>query len=482
MLHFPYEQDGVDFWWMDWQQGSNYQEIAKQDYIPSDIEKITPLWMLNHMHCLASQRSGGRGMIFSRYSGHGSQRYPIGFSGDTTTTWASLKFQPYFTVTASNVGYGWWSHDIGGHMGGIRDDELTARWVQFGVFSPIFRLHSTNSLFVGREPWKYNKRAELVMSDFMRLRHRLFPYLYTMNHRAHAELLPLMRPMYHVSPECADAYQVRNEYWFGSEMVVAPITDPADATDLAAADVWLPEGTWTDAMTGYIYKGDQRMTVARPLEEMPIFLKAGAIVPLQAHQMQGNQLGKAAEMTVVVAPGASNAFSLYEDDGVSLDFQKGKYVETPMTLTWSEKTAVFTINQAEGDVSLLPDKRTWTVIFRGWRKGCTFLAGEKPVAAEYDPQTNSYTVVLPPMQADGAVAIAVANEGGLLHDNSDFRDRVIDILTRAQMIQDEKSQLLKWVDDSLMLPPEKLRPLNTRPDLHPNLGAYLYELMMQLPR
>lgn len=482
VLHFPYEQDGVDFWWMDWQQGNNYREIAKQDYIPSDIEKITPLWMLNHMHCLASQRSGGRGMIFSRYSGHGSQRYPIGFSGDTTTTWASLKFQPYFTVTASNVGYGWWSHDIGGHMGGIRDDELTARWVQFGVFSPIFRLHSTNSLFVGREPWKYNKRAELVMSDFMRLRHRLFPYLYTMNHRAHAELLPLMRPMYHVRPECANAYQVRNEYWFGSEMVVAPITDPADATDLAAADVWLPEGTWTDAMTGYIYKGNQRMTVARPLEEMPIFLKAGAIVPLQAHQMQGNQLGKAEEMTVVVAPGASNAFSLYEDDGVSLDFQKGKYAETPMTLTWSEKTAVFTINQAEGDMSLLPETRTWTVVFRGWRKGCTFLAGGEPIAAEYDPQTNSYTVVLPPMQADRAVAIAVTNESGLLHDNSDFRDRVIDILTRAQMIQDEKSQLLKWVDDSLMLPPEKLRPLNTRPDLHPNLGAHLYELMMQLPR
>ena len=376
------------------------------------------------------------------------------------------------------MGYGWWSHDIGGHMGGIRDDELTARWVQFGVFSPIFRLHSSNSLFTGREPWKYNKRAEIVMSDFMRLRHQLFPYLYTMNRRVHQELLPLMRPMYHVSPECADAYQVKNEYWFGSEMVAAPITDPADATGLAAADVWLPEGTWVDAMTGYIYKGDQRMTVARQLEEMPIFLKAGAIVPLQAHQEKDNQLGKSAEMIAVVAPGASNTFRLYEDDGVSLDFQQGKYAETPLTLDWAEKSAVFTIGKAEGDASLLPEARSWTVVFRGWRKGCIFTVDGKPVAAEYDAQTNSYTVAL-----DAACGvITVTHAEGLMHDNSDFRDRVIDCLTRAQMQQDAKALLLKQVDDTLAMPRGKWMPLNTRPDLYPNLGAHMYELLMQLPR
>jgi len=477
ILHFPYEKDGIDFWWMDWQQGADYKQIAKADYVPSDIEKITPLWMLNHMHYLASQRAGGRGMIFSRYSGYGSQRYPIGFSGDTLITWASLKFQPYFTATASNVGYGWWSHDIGGHMGGIRDDELTARWVQFGVFSPIFRLHSSNSLFTGREPWKYNKRAEIVMSDFMRLRHQLFPYLYTMNRRAHAQLLPLMRPMYHVHPECTDAYQVGNEYWFGSEMVAAPITDPADSTGLAAADVWLPEGVWVDAMTGYIYKGNQRLSVARELEGMPVFLKAGAIVPLQAHQAKDNRLGNAAEMIAVVAPGASGAFKLYEDDGVSLDFQQGKYAQTPLTLDWTDKAAVFTIGQAEGDASLLPEKRTWTVIFRGWRKGCAFTADGKAVSAVYDAQTNSYTVVL-----DAACGvITVENEGGLLHDNSDCRARIIDCLTRAQMQQDAKALLLKQVDDTMAMPREKWMPLNTRPDLYPNLGARMYELLLQLP-
>jgi hypothetical protein len=313
------------------------------------------------------------------------------------------------------------------------------------------------------------------MSDFMRLRHQLFPYLYTMNHRAHAELLPLMRPMYHVHPECTDAYQVGNEYWFGSEMIAAPITDPADASGLAPADVWLPEGTWTDAMTGYIYKGGQRLTVCRPLEQIPIFLKAGAIVPLQAHQEKGNQLGHSANMQVVVAPGASNVFKLYEDDGVSLDFQNGKYAETPLTLDWTDKSAAFTIGQAEGDVSLLPEGRTWTVAFRGWRKGCRFTVNGKAVDAAYSPDTCTYTVHL---DAD-AGEITVTHADGLLHDNSDYRNRIMDCLTRAQMEQDAKSQCLKWVDDTMKLPVERVRPLNTRPDLYPNLGAHLYELIMQ---
>ena len=104
-------------------------------------------------------------MFFSRYSGPGSQRYPVGFSGDTYVTWASLDFQPYFTATSSNIGYSWWSHDIGGHMGGYRDDELITRWMQLGVFSPINRLHSCNTDFIRKEPWCFEEKTEGIMKD-----------------------------------------------------------------------------------------------------------------------------------------------------------------------------------------------------------------------------------------------------------------------------------------------------------------------------
>ena len=154
MLHRGLEDDGVDFWWLDWQSGPH-----------SRVAGIDPLWMLNHFHFLDSARDGRRPLTFSRYAGPGSHRYPVGFSGDTVISWASLAFQPYFTATASNIGYGWWSHDIGGHMFGGKDDELATRWLQLGVFSPILRLHSSANEFTTKEPWTYAPEARAVMTD-----------------------------------------------------------------------------------------------------------------------------------------------------------------------------------------------------------------------------------------------------------------------------------------------------------------------------
>ncbi|MGN0779926.1 MAG: TIM-barrel domain-containing protein [Aristaeellaceae bacterium] len=481
VLHFPYEQDGVDFWWMDWQQGNDYAKIVGEDYKPSDLACITPLKMLNHMHYMASRRHGGRGMIFSRFSGYGSQRYPIGFSGDTFITWDSLRFQPYFTVTASNVGYGWWSHDIGGHMGGIRDDELTARWIQFGVFSPIFRLHSTDSVFLGREPWRYNKRAELVMEDFMRLRHRLFPYLYTMCYRNCQELLPLMRPMYHVHPECSEAYQVRNEYWFGSELMAAPITEPADHSDLAPTTVWFPEGVWTDAFTGFIYKGGRTLTVLRPMEQMPLFMKAGALIPMQAHAPHSRKLGGAEHMELYVAPGASGSFTLYEDDGESMAYAQGGFCTTALTLDWQEQEAVLTIAPVKGDQSLVPALRQWDVHFRGFRKGCSFRVKEQAVAAVYDAPTNTYTVTLTDVAASEGVTVTVTHADALLHDNSDDCDRAIDAIIRAQLPWRTKQLMHTKLEGSLkeIACGRPLTPNHLTGDGETNLGRYIYELLIQ---
>src|SRR6195952_4663143 len=180
VLHHRLEDEGVDFWWIDWQQGPY-----------SRIPGIDPLWMLNHYHFLDSGRGDRRPLTFSRYAGPGSHRYPVGFSGDTIISWASLDFQPEFTATASNIGYGWWSHDVGGHLWGVRDDELTARWVQLGVWSPILRLHSSNNPFLAKEPWMFPGGARTRLGEALRLRARLVPYLHTMNHRAAVDGVPL---------------------------------------------------------------------------------------------------------------------------------------------------------------------------------------------------------------------------------------------------------------------------------------------------
>lgn len=238
-LHHPLENEGVDFWWIDWQQGG----VTK-------VPGLDPLWMLNHYHYLDSGRRGNRQITFSRYAGLGSHRYPVGFSGDTIVTWESLDFQPYFTANAANVGYGWWSHDIGGHMNGYLDDELAMRWVQFGVFSPILRLHSSASAFNSKEPWRFNKIAEDVMKDCLRLRHSLLPYLYTMNRYASRDSLPLIRPMYYHHALSNEAYEVPNEYYFGTELIACPITQPVNPkVGVAEFKAWLPEGIWIDFLT-----------------------------------------------------------------------------------------------------------------------------------------------------------------------------------------------------------------------------------------
>lgn len=383
-LHHPREEEGVDFWWIDWQQGG----VTK-------IPGLDPLWMLNHYHYLDSGRRGKRRLTFSRYAGLGSHRYPVGFSGDTIVTWESLDFQPYFTANASNAGYGWWSHDIGGHMLGGKDDELAARWVQFGVFSPILRLHSSASPFNSKEPWRFSKPAEDVMKEYLRLRHRLLPYLYTMNRYASREGLPLIRPMYYHYPEQHDAYDVPNEYFFGTEMIVCPITKPADPkTGVAEFQAWLPEGVWIDFFDGRVYDGGRRLSLYRGLETIPVLAKAGAIVPLADLTEYTGSVDNPRSLEMKVFAGADGQFRLWEDEGDTAEDLDSNWCETEMSLQWGE-SASFTIMPAKGNLAAVPEHRNWKLSFVGFGyKDIAVTAGDAACEAEvaYDEQSRTLTV------------------------------------------------------------------------------------------
>lgn len=303
ILHHPYEKDGVDFWWIDWQQGTK-----------SKMKGLDPLWLLNHYHFADVRREGRQDVILSRYAGLGSHRYPLGFSGDTMVCWKSLRLQPWFTSTASNAGYSWWSHDIGGHMFGHGDAELYLRWVQYGVFSPINRLHSNNKA-LSKEPWNY-PNAEKSAVEFLRLRHRLLPYLYTANVLTAKEGIPLVAPLYYYDKsDNAYSERFRNEYYFGSEMLIAPITDKSQE-GISQLTVWLPKGNWTDFFTGEKYVGGKEYTISRTLEQYPVFVKSGAIVPMLAERT-GNSTSFD-ELEVRVYSGNGN-YRLCDEQG-GIDF------------------------------------------------------------------------------------------------------------------------------------------------------------------
>ncbi|GAA1995616.1 alpha-glucosidase (family GH31 glycosyl hydrolase) [Nakamurella flavida] len=381
VLHAELERGGVDFWWLDWQSGPH-----------SRVAGIDPLWMLNHFHFLdnATTPDGKprRPLTFSRYAGPGSHRYPVGFSGDSIVTWASLEFQPEFTATAANIGYGWWSHDIGGHMMGVKDDELATRWVQLGTFSPILRLHSASNPFATKEPWSFGTAAAAVMTDFLRLRHRLVPYLHTMNHRAARESLALVRPMYHSHPEAPEAYRVPTQFTFGSELVVAPITAPIERElQLGSVRAWLPAGEWVDVLTGLRYTGGREIVLHRDLTSIPALAPAGAILPLDGRDIPGNGTEHPGHLELLVVPGADGAFTLIEDDGAGDGLDPAGIART--AITWNQQTGVLEIAALVGDAAIVPAARTWSVALLGLAPDAVsrVLVDGEPVDAAVGPAT-----------------------------------------------------------------------------------------------
>lgn len=447
-MHHHLEDEGVTFWWVDWQQGGVSRQAG-----------LDPLWMLNHMHYLDSARLiedhetviPRWPLTFSRYAGPGSHRYPIGFSGDTVISWDSLAFQAYFTATASNIGYGWWSHDIGGHMLGVRDDQLEARWYQFGVFSPINRLHSSASPFAGKEPWNFPEETRVSMVRMLRLRHAMIPYLYSMNYRAFLEGLPLVQPMYWHHADISSAYEVPTQYYFGDQLIVSPIVHANDPKVLRAnCAAWLPQGEWFDYFDGRRYvaraREGRRMDVWRAIDRIPVFARAGAIVPLQERNDEClNSIANPTLLRILSFPGADGEFSLYEDDGV----YGHQCARTEISFTWraglgadgTNADTVFTVRGVVGDVHAVPVSRDWNIVFRGVANIdqsrvceliCVTSAGrslDKEVS--YDEQTLSLTVQI--RGVDSMQDLCVRVVGGLqIADNPILADAYA-LLNHAQV-------------------------------------------------
>ena len=422
LLH-PLEKQGVDFWWIDWQQG-------RKCAVPG----VDPLFLLNHYH---HWDMGKNGLILSRFCGLGSQRYPVGFSGDTVASWASLRFQSYFTATAVNAGFPWWSHDIGGFMMGVRDRELAARWVQLGTFSPVLRLHSGKRVFSPKEPWVFGEAAPAI-GKFLRLRHALIPYLYTALHRQHTEGAPIIEPLYYRSPEDVKTYpyrgtaypdpryrkcelrpenEVTNEYYFGGSLLVCPITAPADEiTEHGRFEAYLPAGLYTDFETGKTYAGGRSVILNRPLSQCPVLACAGAIVPLAVQE--GNATDNPAALEIRVFPGEGGSYTMYEDgeNGASLltafRMENGQFTVTP-----------------EGDASCVPQKRRYTVVFRGFAPFTP--TGSAVESSRYDEKTRSVIAVL--RQTDAGEAITLGVSGAKREENADYKERIFDFLQGCTM-------------------------------------------------
>ena len=460
ILHRNIEKQACDFWWIDWQQGSF-----------SRTPNVDPLWMLNHFHFLdnatpeagavtssVTEQSEKRPLIFSRYAGPGSHRYPVGFSGDTVISWPSLEFQPEFTNTASNIGYGWWSHDIGGHMFGSRDDELTARWVQYGVFSPILRLHSSNSAWTSKEPWCYRAESEKVISDFMRLRHRLVPYLHTLNVNGSTLGEPICQPLYWHFPKLDEAYENKNDYFFGFELFVAPVVKPRNQqSNMGSVKTWLPPlGKFVDIFTGTVYDGDREITMHRQIQEYPVLAHEGSIVVLDGAETPENGCLNPESFEVLVCVGRNGQASVLEDPGDDSE-------QVKKNISGKERGSLIQYKQAEGVLTANVTGRNWSFRFLAVTEQPKDLkvsvngkdvTAEARIAIESFPKVPSMVVEIDQVMGDKAEIVIELGKDPQL-SIIDHTERIKAYVLDFQIDFQVKDKI--W--DILM---DKKRPLNTK--------------------
>ncbi|HEX4581697.1 MAG TPA: TIM-barrel domain-containing protein [Acidobacteriaceae bacterium] len=340
ILHHPLEKQGIDFWWLDWQQEPNTRTAG-----------VSPTWWLNYTHFSDQEREGKRPLLFHRWGGLGNHRYQIGFSGDTISVWDSLAFQPWFTATAANVGYAYWSHDIGGHMPGVVDPELYTRWIQFGIFSPILRTHTTKNADSERRAWAYPEPYSGIMRAAFQRRYAMLPYVYTEARRTYDTGVAFLHPLYYDWPEQDAAYTSKGEYLFGDGLLVAPIVKPADAdTDLAHESVWLPPGEWYCWPTGRHLSGPSTTEVSASIDQTPVYVRSGTILPM-APPMETSNAKPLDPLILTVFPlkdGERGSYTLYEDAGDTRAYENNQDMRTPILAEQLGAATEMTIHPAQG--------------------------------------------------------------------------------------------------------------------------------------
>ncbi len=362
----PLERQGVDFWWLDWQQ---WRESKYVENLSNTFWCNYAFWNDKVRRTRALGPKADRPLIYHRWGGLGSHRYQLGFSGDTYDEWSVLEFLPYFTATASNVGYGYWGHDIGGHMQlkghqRPRDPEMYTRWMQFGVFTPIFKTHSTRSGNLDCRIWIYPEYYE-YLKDAIELRYALAPYIYDAAREATMTGVSLCRPLYYYHPEQEEAYERKDEYYFGPDILATVISEPAGDDGIVSRKVWLPKGSdWYDMAHGTLLKGGRVVSLDYTIGQNPWFVRAGAVIPLSAEGIQNLQQ-TSSELRLLVVPGkAACEIVHYEDDGISQSYET-EYASTRISKKVSGRKTTLSIGAREGSYDGAPATRKLSIVLEG---------------------------------------------------------------------------------------------------------------------
>lgn len=367
----PLDALGIDFFWIDYYNAKNIESV----------------YLLKHYHFHDMNRNyKRRPMILGYHTNIAGHRYPVLYAGKTEVSWDSLRQIPTFNANASNMGISFFSHDIGGYFKGIEDNELYTRYVQLGTFSPILKFGVDKGRYYKREPWRWGIKTLGIVSDYLRLRHKLLPYLYSEAYRYHKYGTPMVKPLYYTAPEMYDDPIYKNEYYFGSQLFVTPIVQKKDyVMDRVVHRFYMPEGIWYNFFTGKKFTGGRNYTAFYKDQNYPVFAKAGSIIPMGMND--NNDTNPPKTMEIHFFPGISNEYLLYEDDGISSLYKKGFYLLTKIEYNYLPNNYTVIIRPVEGKSGIIPETRDYKIVFRNTKKASDVIIYENKEEIE----SSSYT-------------------------------------------------------------------------------------------
>lgn len=350
LLHDPVIDQGVDFWWIDGGAGSCEMRGLNSQ-----------MWTNKVFFEMTKDHTRKRTFQFSRYGGPGSHRYPGLFTGDTYSEWAVLNYEVPFTAQGGNVLMPYITHDIGGYHNDTISFELYARWLEFGALSPLLRLHSSHeNPREGnvRMPWTYGKKGIDLARKYFSLRYGLIPYLYTYCRVVSDFAIPLCAPLYLVYPKNDKCYSHPGEYFLGHDLLVAPVTD-----SMGRKEVYLPPGQWMNFFSGKSFKGDSVYSGSYAIDETPVFVKTGTIIPMQPVHRYSDQAPLDTLFIECYGDGKGK-FNLYEDDGVTFQYESQWFADTPLAMKKNNNGALeISIGPTTGSYKDQPGKRAYRVSF-----------------------------------------------------------------------------------------------------------------------
>ena len=377
--HRPSEKMGVDFWWLDWQQNYLYP------YVPGT--HTTTLSWINQLYYRDSEQGGLRGCNYSRWGGWGDHRHPLWFSGDAQANWPMLAFEVKLSAQSGNAGCYYWIHDTGGFRG-KNNPELTTRWTQFSTLSAALRVHSTKDASLDRRPWISGDLQTRANRRMYHLRSELMPYVYSSVWQTHKTMVPLNRAMYIDYGNQSESYENEQEFTFGDIIMAAPITSPGKGADLVAAQkVWFPRGeNWFDFFNHQRYEGGQTLNIEKSLMEFPMYVKGGWVLPMQPYTRRPATTPLETLVMRVYPAGrtADNVYTLYEDDGITLDYEKGASATTRLQYIEKGNRRMVVVHPAQGNYKGQVNKRAYRLQLAGFGTIDNVKVNGRKVATTYD--------------------------------------------------------------------------------------------------